>query len=111
MLTIAINYEKNTVTAELYGDGFVKPIVAKLKGIGYSRDSSAVARVLNEAGIKLPKRVKCVAYDGEFIEGVGMTSIIAPLLAAGFAVIQRETKNGKVIVIFKKSEIKNGFYN
>ena len=114
MLKIEIKFTPSSASVTLYGDGLEQPVKTKSSGYGYCKASDAMAKALNAAGVKLPKRAEGFGYsrkNGFKTGGIGVQSILHAFLDAGFAVIQHETESGSFVAIFKKSEIKNGFYN
>lgn len=113
MITITTVFSKAGVcTAEVYGTE-ISRTTAKAFGFGYSKDSASVAEALNKAGIQLPKRAESYGYNqktGFKTGGVGMSAILRPFYEAGFCVISRQvSKDAFVYVIFKKSEVRNGY--
>ena len=99
-------------TAEVYGTD-INNTTAKACGFGDSKVSASVAEALNEAGVRLPKRAESYGYNqktGFNTGGVDMSAILRPFYEAGFCVISRQaSKNAFVYVIFKKSEVRNGY--
>lgn len=113
MITIKTVFSKAGVcTAEVYGTD-IDNATAKAYGFGYSKDSASVAEALNKAGVRLPKRAESYGYNqktGFKKGGVGMSAILKPFYEAGFCVIYRQASiNAFVYVIFKKSEVRNGY--
>lgn len=113
MITITTVYSKAGVcTTEVYGTG-IDNTTAKASGWGYSKDSASAAKALNEAGVHLPKRAESYGYNqktGFKTGGVGMSAILEPFYKAGFCVISRHLSNSSsMYVIFKKSEVRNGY--
>ncbi len=114
MITIEITFSKAGVcTTMVWGTG-ISNATAKARGCGYSKDSAAAAEALNEAGVQLPNRAKCYGYDpkkGFKTGGVGMSAILEPFRKAGFCIISREvSKSSAIHIIFKKSEVRNGYF-
>lgn len=113
MITITTVFSKAGVcTAEVYGTE-IDSATAKARGFGYSKDSASVAEALNKVGIRLPKRAESYGYNqktGFKTGGIGMSAILRPFYEAGFCVISRQvSKDAFVYIIFKKSEVRNGY--
>lgn len=114
MITITVSYSKRGVcTVNVFGTG-ISLTEAKAHGYGYSKDSDAAARALNQAGVRLPKRAKCYGYDpkkGFKTGGVGMSAALEPFRKAGFCIISRDiSESSSIHIIFKKSEVRNGYF-